>query len=192
MGRYIEKLPLLFLDLLRGSIFGFHKFPRFLARSFVDLRNQRFSAGRRLLADERFHPNGRFLDRGGFLLLPAGMLARVGLLRRLEIVEIGGRDEWGVSLLLVALSENSVCEDPLWSELGELCVEVVLLAVDVVAEVVVSAEFGALHGAHQLVGIALRIVGDRILDDFAAVLEALEHVLEQIVEAVFARTARSV
>ena len=109
-----------------------------------------------------------------------------------EIVEIRGRYDGRVSLLLDAFSKNSIGEDPWREELRELGVEIILLSIDVVAEIVVLAELGGLHGSHEFVRVALRIVGNRVLDDFAAVFEALEDVLEEIVKAVFPGTGRGV
>ena len=109
-----------------------------------------------------------------------------------EIVEIGGRDDGRVSLLFDAFSKNSIGDDPGREELRELRIEVILLSIDVIAEIVVFAEFGGLHSAHEFVGIAVGIVWNRVLDDFTAVLEAFEDVLEEIVKAIFTGAGRSV
>ena len=71
-------------------------------------------------------------------------------------------------------------------DIDKLGVEIVFLAVNVVAQVVVRVKLGALHLLHQFKRIDGRVVRDRVFDDIAAVFEALEHVFKQVVKTILA------
>ena len=58
-------------------------------------------------------------------------------------------------------------------DIDKLGVEIVFLAVYVVAQVVVRVKLGALHLLHQFKRIDGRVVRDRVLDVIAAVIEGL-------------------